>query len=124
MHSAIKVAGTGIEIGASAVLHQSITRAIQRRDASYLRSRIGRVYAHRRLQVLDDLLGESFSGSRKVKMSSWENAGPKLTAGELSPRPEGVRMRDVVGAAKCGDRTNNAIPWNNCIPFHEREIGS
>jgi hypothetical protein len=33
-------------------------------------------------------------------------------------------MRDIVGAAECGDRTGNAISWINCIPFHERQIGS
>jgi hypothetical protein len=33
-------------------------------------------------------------------------------------------MKEVVGAAKCGDRTRNAIPWIDSIPLHEGKIGS
>src|SRR6266516_224974 len=125
----------GPRTAASQLLHDGRRRGVQstrgfRRsispddlcgDESYLRPRTCRVHAHRRVQILDDLLGERVCRRREVKMPSWEDAGPKFSAGEVSPRLEGVRMRDVVGAAKCGDRTSNGIPWIDYIPFHERK---
>jgi hypothetical protein len=73
------------------------------------------------MQVLDDLLGESGSRRREVKMPSRENAGPKFSAGEVAPRLEGAGMGDIVGAGKCGDRTSN--PILDCIPGNERKVG-
>ena len=32
--------------------------------------------------------------------------------------------KEIVGAAKCGDRTGNVIPWIDSIRLHERKIGS
>jgi hypothetical protein len=76
------------------------------------------------MQVLDDLLGESGCRGREVKMPSRQNAGAKFSAGEVSPRLEGTRMSDIVGAGKCRDRTSNAIPWVDRIARNERKICS
>src|SRR5262245_46983074 len=110
--------------GEQSTRDRSITPDDLRRDASYLRSRIWRVHAHGCMHVLDDLLGESGRRRGEVKMPPRENAGPKFSAGEVSPRLEGTRMSDLVGAGKCGDRTSNAILWIDRIPRNEREICS
>jgi hypothetical protein len=73
------------------------------------------------MQVLDDLLGESGSRRREVKMPSRENAGSKFSAGEVAPRLEGAGMGDIVGPGKCGDRTSN--PILDRIPGNERKVG-
>src|SRR5262249_2217525 len=82
---------------------RSITQEELATHASYLRSRVGRVHVCGRMQVFDDLLGESGSRRREVKMPSREDAGPKFSAGEVAPRLEGAGMGDIVGAGKCGD---------------------
>lgn len=46
-----------------------------------------------------------------------------LLARKVSPTLKGASMRDVVGAAENGDRTVNAIPGIDRIPFCERNIG-
>src|SRR5215831_1138857 len=51
---------------------RSITPEELRTAASYLRSRVWRVHVRGRMQVLDDLLGESGSRGREVKMPSRE----------------------------------------------------
>src|SRR5262245_44790444 len=74
---------------------RSITPEELRTDASYLRFRVWRVHVRGRMQVLDDLLGESGSRGGEVKMPSRQNAGAKFSAGEVSPRLEGTRMSDI-----------------------------
>src|SRR5215469_10444663 len=104
--------------------HRSITPDDRHRDCSYLRPRIWRVHAHGYIQVLDDLPGESGCRRGEVKMPAGENAGAKLSAGEVSPGLERTGRSNIVGAGKCGDRTSNAIPWIDCIPRHECKICS
>jgi hypothetical protein len=57
-------------------------------------------------------------------MPSGETAGAKFSAGEVSPRLERTMMSNIVGAGKCRDWTNDAIPWIDCIPRNERKICS
>src|SRR5262249_60141451 len=81
---------------------RSITPGELRTDASYLRSRVWRVHVRGRMQVLDDLLGESGSRRREVKMPSRENAGSKFSGGEVAPRLEGAGMGDTGGPRTYG----------------------
>src|SRR5262245_17353760 len=92
--------------------------------SSDLRPCSTRWYVHRRAQVLDDLLGEPLRGRREIEMPSRENAGPKFSAGQSSPRLQRAGMRDIVGAAKRADRTANAVLRIGRIPVHQRKIGS
>jgi hypothetical protein len=57
-------------------------------------------------------------------MPSRETAGAKFSAGEVSPGLERTMMSIIVGAGKCRDRTNDAIPWIDCISRNERKICS
>src|SRR5260221_9721562 len=96
--------------------HQAIMPDELRRGRSYLRPRIRRKHAHGCIQVLDDLPGESGARRGEVKMPSRETAGAKFSAGEVSPGLERTMMSIIVGAGKCRDRTNDAIPGSTAYP--------
>src|SRR4051794_25100736 len=57
-------------------------------------------------------------------MPSRENTSPEFSAGELFPGLNAAGIRRVVGAAECGDRTVDMMPWIDRIPVREGKIGS